>query len=197
MRFVFSISRKRYKFLLETCEADSLNAINLGSAASMVEGGWKIDGFDNYASTHSGVVDQCGGGKSYFAWHDYDKVGKMLLTVPSGVKLLSITFASCWTTANSPVVVYKNDEEQKRAENGETKIANMMVSAGDVIKIQDEGDNSVVQIIKIEASCDVPSTSFVFYKFVIEISGFSSIKSGSIFYVISMLLCSDKFARVG
>mgnify|MGYP001292772120 CR=1 FL=1 len=147
----------------------------------MVAGGWKIDGFDNYASTHPDVAERCGGGKSYFAWHGGDKVGKMLLTVPSGVKLLSITFASCWTDANSPVVVYKNDEEQKRAENGETHIANMMVSAGDVIKIQDEGDNSVVQIVKIEAFCDVPSTSFVFYKFVIETSGFSSIKSGSIF----------------
>ena len=166
----------------------------------MVEGGWRIDGFDYPdPSKYPGVATRCGDeGKSYFAWHDGDKVGKMVLTVPSGVKHLSITFASCWVNANSPVVVYKNDEEQKRAEIDETKTANMMVSAGDVIKIQDEGVNAVVQIKKIEASCDVPSISLVFYNFAIEISGYSSIKSSSIFYMInlSMLLCSNKVTRV-
>ena len=78
----------------------------------------------------------------------------MQYVVPEGVQEISITFGSCFTDPNSPVVLYKNGIEEEAAEMGETKTKKLSVSKDDTIQIRDMGTNSVVRIDEIEV-CEI------------------------------------------
>ena len=128
---------------------------NLGSLSLIEKAGWTIR-FDNKDMTVGGSVHAAckNDVKSYYGWSDNIDVGGASYVVPEGVNEMDITFGSCWTDPNSPVILFKNSNEIDRAESGQTKTKTFSVNTGDVIELKDYGENSIVRIDNIETkSC--------------------------------------------
>ena len=128
---------------------------NLGSLSLIEKAGWTIR-FDNKDMTVGGSVHAAckNDVKSYYGWSDNTDVGGASYVVPEGVNEMDITFGSCWTDPNSPVILFNNGNYIDRAESGQTKTKTFSVNTGDVIELKDYGENSIVRIDNIETkSC--------------------------------------------
>ena len=124
---------------------------NLGSLSLIESAGWTIK-FDNYKMSFGGSEHAAckNDGNSYYGWSDDTAAGSASYVVPEGVNEIDITFGSCWTDPNSPVILFKNSNEIDRAESGQTKTKTFSVNTGDTIELKDSGVNSIVRIDKIE-----------------------------------------------
>ena len=98
---------------------------------------------------------QTNGGTNWFGQSDIGTVSAPL----QGNGEAKLDFGNCWTTGE--VKVYLNDREVASAQkNTPSKIVSFKFHDGDILKLRDEGANSVIAINDITFRCSSGRTYF-------------------------------------
>jgi len=118
-------------------------AADVTSSTTLVAAGWTI-GVGNSMGGSSAVQASCGSGTSWYGWDSNDNVGSITYTATSD-GYFSLTFKNCWEEGT--VGLYINDVLTVSALPLITKVVHhASVSAGDTIRLQDDGSNSKIQL---------------------------------------------------
>ena len=112
--------------------------------------GWNIDvssGKWQYPAS-SNVYEQCGNGHAWYGWSGGANVGS-ISTILKGNGRAKLNFGNCWNTGI--VKVYLDDIEIGSADNNvPSKDIEFDFQQGNVLKLRDEGPNSVIQLNSLE-----------------------------------------------
>jgi hypothetical protein len=116
---------------------------DVSSYGSMVAAGWKID--TDFNAPNSIVAAECGNNAYFYGWNANSLVGQITYAVP-GDGYFSITFKNCWYSGT--VDLYVNGVWiDSAASETESSVSNYFVTAGDEIKLMDNGQNSIIQVL--------------------------------------------------
>ena len=116
----------------------------------MKNAGWSLD-ITDWQNNHGSVAPRCRRGNNWFGWSGGAGVG----TVSTGLKgngEATLDFGNCWDLGE--VKVYLNDKIIASAEkNTPTKTVSFNFQDGDILKLKDEGANSVIALNGITMKC--------------------------------------------
>ena len=116
----------------------------------MENAGWNL-GVGNWKNNNPSLVADCRRGTNWFGWSFDAKVGTVSTTL-LGNGEATLDFGNCWDQGE--VKVYLNDKEVASAQKNTTsKTVSFNFHDGDILKLSDEGPNSVITINDITLSC--------------------------------------------
>ena len=117
----------------------------------MVNSGWVFD-FTNPYGNYPSVGAKCARPGNWYGWSAYAKVGTLSTTFQS-TGVATIDFGNCWDTG--VVRVYLDDVVIAAASAGSKSVKKTFhFTRGSVLKIKDEGPNSVIELNSITFHCD-------------------------------------------
>ena len=112
----------------------------------MESSGWVIDLNREEKDTSEEGMDRCKRGDNWFGW-THRGIGSVRASL-RGSGVADLDFGNCWTSG--VVRVYLNEKEVASAkENTPSKNISFNFLDGDVLKLQDEGGNSVIVLNRI------------------------------------------------
>ena len=103
--------------------------------------------------SHAGVAARCQDGSgSWFGWSHNAEVGVLSHVLPAA-GTGTVDFGNCWSDPGD-CVLYINEHEVQRAGPDNLHVtASITFNAGDVLKLQDEGQNSVCKLTSLNLQC--------------------------------------------
>ena len=103
--------------------------------------------------SEGGVAASCqDGSNSWFGWSHNAEVGVLSHVLPAA-GTGTIDFGNCWDDPGD-CVLYINGREVSRAGPSTLHVtATISFQAGDMLTLQDEGDNSVCKLTRINLQC--------------------------------------------
>jgi len=121
-----------------------------GTGIQMAEEGWTVD-VGSADTTHTEVKAACAPNWLWFGWSSSTSVGTLSATL-LGTGTATINFGNCW---NQGIVrFYKNDQKLASAPVGRKSVTFQFdYTNGDVIKLKDEGANSVISLNSLSFAC--------------------------------------------
>ena len=139
--------------------ADACNPINLNDYSSWNQ--MSFDGWTHQTSgdmhlsdmSEGGVAASCqDGSNSWFGWSHNAEVGVLSHVLPA-TGTGTVDFGNCWHDPGD-CVLYVNGREVSRAGPSTLHVtATISFQAGDMLTLQDEGDNSVCKLTRINLQC--------------------------------------------
>ena len=126
----------------------SLN--NFSTTTFMKRAGWNLD-LKYWQNFHRDVAPRCRRGNNWFGWSDHAGVGTISTRLQRNGEA-TLDFGNCWDAGK--VVVYLNDIAIASAEkNTPTKTVSFNFDHGDILKLRDEGANSVISLNGLTMKC--------------------------------------------
>ena len=116
----------------------------------MKNAGWNL-GVENWQNNNAAVAAKCRRGTNWFGWTDSSNVGSVSIKL-QGNGEATLDFGNCWDAGE--VKVYVDDKEVASAQpNTPSKTVSFNFRDGDILKLRDEGQNSVIAINDITFRC--------------------------------------------
>ena len=116
----------------------------------MKNAGWNL-GVENWQNNNAAVAAKCRRGTNWFGWSHWANVGTVSIKL-QGSGEATLDFGNCWDRGE--VKVYLNDKVVASAQkNTPTKTVSFNFRDGDILKLRDEGQNSVIAINVLTFRC--------------------------------------------
>ena len=116
----------------------------------MKNAGWNL-GVGDWQNNHGHVASRCRRGTNWFGWTGGSNVGTVSIKL-QGNGEATLDFGNCWDAGE--VKVYVDDKEVASAQpNTPSKTVSFNFRDGDILKLRDEGQNSVIAINVLTFRC--------------------------------------------
>ena len=116
----------------------------------MKNAGWSLD-LGYWENNHDCCTSKCRRGNNWFGFDHGAGVGTISTVLP-GYGEATLDFGNCWDRGE--VKVYLNDKIIASAQtNTPTKTVSFNFQDGDILKLKDEGANSVIALNGISMKC--------------------------------------------
>ena len=141
-----------YLQILDTCTENELG--NFTSPNEMEANGWKLHNItrdEQYCMLNDpDATIECSADDGWYGWGCESSSGTLSTTL-RGSGIITIRYGNCWD--GGYVNIYLNNTLMDSAISHNYKETSIEYEEGAIVKIKDEGANSVIKLISITFSC--------------------------------------------